>query len=87
MTPLQCCFLTIQFGATGGGVAIVGTTTNDSANTGQIGELVTSQYSARFCCCTHYGVAVILPALPLGFSDWDVTDQCIPIRRYTSYTN
>lgn len=75
-------------GATGGGVAIVGTTTNDNAATGQYGEYVESVIAAGAAVALATGVPSNVTSITLGAGDWDVTGtMAFLFGATTSYTN
>src|SRR5258708_19447666 len=75
-------------GATGGGVAIVGTTTNDSAATGQYGEYVSTTIAVAGAVALATGVSVNVTNITLGPGDWDVSGFiAFQFGATTSYTN
>jgi hypothetical protein len=69
-TPLAATFTGITFSPTTGG--IVGTTTNDDAGAGKVGEFIQSEVPVASEVTLTTGVAANITSIPLTAGDWDV---------------
>lgn len=75
-------------GTTGGGVAIVGTPTNDNASAGQYGEYISSSVAGGSAIALTTNTPANITSITLTAGDWDVTG-CVVFNFgvTTSYTN